>query len=188
MKRELWYLVVVRDRHGKVVSRERRKSKSFVRGWNDVIYIHTTGASDTVKDIGGVVRAITPMAHQLKMLSLASKEDEWSIAIGTGDTAVTISDYALEAVIPHGTGAGEMSYQDPTVNESVVSAPNCGFLVERAFVNNSGAEITVKESTIYSPFDAPGNSICLIRDVFVSPQAVPNGGSLSMNYTLRVTA
>ncbi|MBA7710747.1 hypothetical protein ES703_119693 [subsurface metagenome] len=193
MKRELWYSIVIRDRHGKIVSRERRKSKSFLRAWNDIICAQVTGASGYLKRIDGDdTRGISPFADNFKMTSgyVNGAENEKSIVVGSGNTAVTISDYALETLIAHGAGAGQLSYQAATVNESIVSAPNCGFLVERAFVNNSGAEITAREAGIYLRIKGPTyyGFCCGVRDVFGTPQAIPNGGSLSVNYTLRVTA
>ncbi len=83
-----------------------------------------------------------------------------------------------------------MVYQAATVNASVVAAPNCGFVVERAFVNNSGGEITVRESAIYVRMKGPiyYGYACVVRDVFAVAQAVPDGGSISISYTIRVTA
>ncbi|MBA7698237.1 hypothetical protein ES703_106913 [subsurface metagenome] len=184
MKYELWYSVVVRDRHGKVVSRERRRSRSFIRGWNDTIYVQVTGNNfDSV---------IAPNSVNLRMTSVHVNGDPHhkSIIVGSGDTPVTISDTGLAARINHGAGAGQLSYQTATVNASTVSAPNCGFIVERAFINNSGAEITVRESGI--SLRVKGVSfytfVLGVRDVLVTPQAIPNGGTLSESYTLRVTA
>ncbi len=188
MKRELWYSVVVRDRKGKVVSREQRKSRSFLKQWNQLVYILLTGVGTTVKFTDGVERAGELHANNFEVNG--DYGDIEGIVIGTGNTAPTISDYVMEALIANGSGAGEMDYQLTAVAASVVSAPNCGFLVERAFVNNSGAEITVRESGIiaYCGASAGSRRVCGIRDVFGTPQAVPNGGSLSVNYTLRVTA
>ena len=191
MKRELWYSVVVRDRHGKVVSRERRKSKSFLRQWNDIVSTQVTGVEGYLKKTDGDASLpMHPDVQNFRMNDQFGTGDQESIVVGSGNTAVTISDYAMETLIADGTGAGELSYQTPTVNEPVVSAPTCGFLVERAFVNNSGAEITAREAGIYARVKGVvmDGEACVVRDVFGTPQAIPNGGSLSVNYTLRVTA
>ena len=189
MKRELWYSVVVRDRHGKVISRERRKSKSFVRGWNETVYVNVTGVSYAVKGTdGGSGPARAP--HTLNFNMAEDATAYWGgIVIGTGNTAVDIEDFAMESAIGEGTGVGEMNYQASTVTLSVVSAPNCGFVVDRAFVNNSGGEITVRECGLYNYcYSASNFRCCGARDVLAVPQAVPNGGSISISYTVRVTA
>jgi hypothetical protein len=191
VKIQLFYKVIVRDAHGKLISRERRVSRSFVRQWNDVIWAQVTGGSGYIKRIdGNDTWGIAPIDANLNMTSVAGNEDKESIVIGTGNTAVSISDYALAASISHGTAAGAMVYQAAAVNASVVAAPNCGFVVERAFVNNSGGEITVRESAIYVRMKGPTyyGYACVVRDVFAVAQAVPDGGSISVSYTIRVRA
>lgn len=189
MKCELWYSVVVRDRHGKIVSRERHRSRSFLKQWNETVYIQMTDASLSVKGTNGAMGS-SEGAHASNFNIAAPIAATYQgIVIGTGNTAVDIEDYALETLIDEGVGAGQMNYQASTVAESVVSAPNCGFLASRSIVNNSGAEITVRESGLYIYCWSAGVfKACGVRDVFGTPQAVPNGGSLSVNYTLRVTA
>jgi len=188
MKRELWYSVVVRDRDGKIVSRERHRSRSFLKQWNELVFFLVTGVPLSVTNTDGEAYTLSEYANNFSMGGDYGAFE--GIVIGTGNTAVAIDDYSLETLIADGSGAGEMDYQLTAVGASVVSAPNCGFLVERAFVNNSGAEITVRESGLYVYCNGSAGSrrVCGVRDVFGTPQAVPNGGSLSVNYTLRVTA
>jgi len=191
MKRELWYSAVVRDPNGKVIARERRKSRSFLRQWNDIIRSQVTGATGYIKRIDAdVVKGIAPEGQNIKMTSAGGIETSQSIVVGSGDTAVTISDYYVETVIAHGAGAGELNYQAATVNDSVVSAPNCGFVVERAFINDSGGDVTVREMAICVRMKGETyfGYACIARDVLGAPQVIPNGGSLSTAYTLRVTA
>ncbi len=184
MKRELWYSVVVRDRHGKIVSRERRKSKSFLKQWNQLVYVQMNQTSLNITDTAGVSRSVSISSNAFQM-NAALGVTAYGTRVGTGTTAVAIDDYALETPIEEGTGAGQMEHLVCTVADFVVAAPNCSFLVSRAIVNNSGALITVRESGIY----ARGGSynLCAVRDVFGTPQDVPNGGSIVVNYTLRVT-
>ena len=165
--------------------------KSFVRQWNDLIYCLTVNQNTNVKLIDGSTQLVYPTdLINLRMTSVGGNEDDNSIVVGTGNTAVTISDYQLETQIAHGGGAGQLTHQTATVNASVVAAPNCGFIIERAFVNNSGGDITARESAIYVTVrvSARWEYAMVVRDVFGAPQLIPNGGSLIVNYTLRVTA
>ncbi|MBA7678522.1 hypothetical protein ES703_86798 [subsurface metagenome] len=186
MKYELWYSVVVRDRHGKVVSRERRRSKSFLKAWNEIIYIqcHYAGTVN-ITDTGNTVRAIPRHATNLTMNAPAGNIN-YGIRVGTGNTPVAIDDYALETPIAEGTGAGQMEHLVCTVATSVVAAPSCSFLVSRTIVNNSGGLITVREAGIYMFISSfvVGDAV---RDVLVAPQAVPNGGSITIDWTIKVT-
>lgn len=184
MKCELWYSVVVRDRHGKIVSRERRKAKSFLKQWNQLVYTHMAQAALDIVDTGGTPRSISAHANNFKM-NAAAGTTTYGTRVGTGNTAVVIDDYALETPIAEGVGAGQMEHLVCTVSTSVVSAPNCSHIVSRSVVNNSGLEITVREAGIYMA--TATNFLCATRDVFGAPQAVPDGGSIVVNWTLRVT-
>jgi hypothetical protein len=188
MKRELWYSVVVRDRHGKIVSRERRKSKSFLKQWNQLVYVQFSQASISITDTDGVARNMVAHSVSFQMNGPAGNLD-FGLVVGTGETAVTINDYSLEALIAEGAGVGQLNYNACDVAAYVVSAPNCSFIVSRAAINNSGVLITVKESGLNSRcWDTTSRSICGVRDVFGTPQDVPDGGSIIVNYTMRVTA
>ncbi|MBA7713760.1 hypothetical protein ES703_122770 [subsurface metagenome] len=186
MKHELWYSVVVRDRHGKVVSRERRRSRSFLKQWNQLVYVHIAAViGHTITDTGGVGQPITYKTNDFAMAAAAGVTN-YGIRVGTGNTPVVIDDHALDAPIVEGTGAGQMEHLVCTVATSVVAAPSCSFLVSRSIVNNSGAEITVKEAAIYMRMAASYYG-CAVRDVFVAPQAVPNGGTITIDWTIKVT-
>ncbi|MBA7649498.1 hypothetical protein ES703_57295 [subsurface metagenome] len=184
MKYELWYSVVVRDRHGKVLSRERRRSRSFLKQWNQLVYAHMADTAVSITDTGGTPRSITRNNVDLD-LSVSAGVTTHGIRVGTGNTAVAIDDYAVETPIEEGVGVDEMNHLICTVATSVVAAPSCSFVVSRSIVNNSAAEITVREAGIYMlmyiyPF-------CATRDVFGTPQAVPVGGTITVNWTIKVT-
>ncbi len=186
MKHELWYSVVVRDRHGKVVSRERRRSKSFLKQWNQLVYVQMATASlDGVVDTGGVGRSVTYHTNNFAMAAAAGLTT-YGIRVGTGNTAVDISDHALETPIEEGGGVEHLAC---TVADYVVAAPSCSFLVSRTITNNSGAEITVREAGIYVKmmYGSTPYYACVTRDVLITPQVVPNGGSILIEWTIGVT-
>ncbi|MBA7522895.1 hypothetical protein ES705_15015 [subsurface metagenome] len=185
MKRELWYSVVVRDRHGKVISRERHRSKSFLKQWNQLVYAHMSQSLTlTITDTGGTPRSVQFDPDNFSMDAIAGV-DTYGIRVGTGNTAVDISDYALESPIANGVGAGDLIYWLCAVADPVVAAPSCSFEVSRTMVNDSGNEITAREAGIYMKMEAFFG--CAVRDVFATPQAVPNGGAITVNWTLQVT-
>ena len=191
MKYELWYSVVVRDRHGKTISRERRRSRSFLKQWNQIVcaqmYPFNAITSSTVKDITGA--NFWPFAHSQNFrMNSPAQNTNYGIVAGTGSTAVTLTDYALEALIAQGLGAGQMDYLVCTIADASVSDPYCSFVVSRTVVNNSGALITARETGIYMmAYRAIVYYCCGVRDVLSTPQDVPDGGSITVNYTLRVS-
>ncbi len=186
MKPELWYSVVVRDRHGRVVSRESRKSRSFVKQWNQVVYVQMRQTTLSIKIITGSSVSIAPFNTFFHIKRTAGNADI-GIVVGLSSDAVAIDDYALGSLIAEGTGVNQMNYLACTVAPFVVAAPSCYFVCSRSIVNNSAAEITVREAGIYSQMKAFDNSGCMTRDVFGTPQAVPIGGTITVNWTIKVT-
>ncbi len=194
MKPELWYSVVVRDRNGKVISQERRRSRSFLKAWNQVVcaqmYPFNTSVSSTLITITGESRWPFAASENFRMNGPAGNTN-YGIVVGTGSTPVTVTDYALDALIPQGLGAGQMDYLACSVADASVSDPHCSFVVSRSATNNSGGSITVRETGIYmiaqrlSP--TTNYYCCGARDVLGTPQEVPDGGSITVNYTLRVS-
>jgi len=196
-RRRLWYKVTVRDRDGKVLSREEKKSRSFLGLWNKIIWTQIAGASFPaslmVTDINGSSwpLGVGTSGYNFRM-NAGAQNTNYGIVIGTDDTPVTVTDYRMGALIAQGFGAGQMDYMAQVINASVVADPNCDFLMSRQMANNSGGLITVKESGLYmmmerslSPFwTAYG---CVVRDVFTTPQDIPDGGGITVEYTLRVT-
>lgn len=188
MKYELWYSVVVRDRQGKVVSRERRKSRSFLKQWNQLVYVQMAQPSYlTIKNTAGGDELVPGDTYNFRWYSQSEGQDFVAIVIGTDNTPVTVSDYSLGAKISEGGGAGQMHYLQCSPEVSQVSDQNCGFLSSNSMVNNSGADITVRESGIYVRMKTFTTYCCGVRDVFGTPQVVPNGGSITINYTTRVS-
>ena len=197
MKREFWYKAMVRDRDGKVLSQEEKKSRSFLGLWNKIIWTQIAGASFPaslmVTDIDGSSwpLGVGTSGNNFRM-NAGAESPSMGIVIGTSNTPVDVSDYRMDTLIAQGFGAGQMDYMAMVINASVVADPDCDFFMSRQMANNSGGLITVRESGIYvmmerslSPFwTAYG---CVVRDVFTTPQDVPDGGGITIEYTLRVT-
>ncbi len=181
MKYELWYSVVVRDRHGKVISRERRRSRSFLKQWNQLVYVQMARTALSIKDTAGVPKSVDTHGNNFRMTAALGVTD-YGIRVGTGDTAVAIDDFALKIPIEEGGGVEHLVC---TVATFVVAAPSCSFLVSRSIVNNSPGVITVREAAIYMRMSV--FYCCATRDVFVTPQAVPIGGSITIDWTIQVT-
>jgi len=196
MKRELWYKAIVQDHDGKLLSQEERKSRSFLGLWNKIIWTQMTGASYPalmVTDINGSgwPLGVGTSGYNFRM-NAGAEDPSMGIVIGTSNTPVDVSDYRMGALIAQGLGAGQMDYMAMVINASVVADPNCDFFMSRQMANNSGGLITVRESGIYvmmerslSPFwTAYG---CVVRDIFSTSQDVPDGGGITIEYTLRIT-
>ena len=193
---ELWYAVAVKDRHGKLVSREIKPAHSFLKQWNEFIYFFHSSGNIYPKITTGASTKLDSHNDNFRMNG-AEGDTNLGIVIGTDNTPVAIDDYAMIAKINEGYGAGQMHHLENTFEAPVISAPSCGFSISRIIVNNSDGLITVREAGIYHQHcyrwgphadDFYYYFSCGVRDVFAVPQDVPDGGSITINYTLQVTA
>ncbi len=185
MKYELWYEIIVRDRNGKVKSRKRRRSRSFLKQWNQIVYIQMREATISVTDTGGVGRSTARHKNHFVMEGGVGAT-AYGIRVGTGSTAVAIADYALETPIAEGAAAGQMNHGATVAATSVLSAPSAYFVVSRTMTNNSGGPITVTEAAIYGRLGV-SYYCCLTREVFAG-ELVVDTDTITINWTIQVTA
>lgn len=180
----------VRDRNGKVLRRRGYPLRSFLRAYNHLLCAQTRQQANPspaieTNDTGGTLRSLR-------------NGDDWGcnagtaytaigIRVGTDNTAVDIEQHALQAPIAEGAGAGQMNHQTTSFNFIGVVGDVCSFEIERVIVNNSGGGIGVEEMAIYCRGNTVGDTtrfFCITRDL--ASEAVPDGGSITVTYTIRV--
>jgi hypothetical protein len=189
MKETLLYRVEVRDRQGELVKELEAPSRSFVCAWNQGLYVLNRHTGYNIIDTGGTARYISYSSSVLRA-SAGVGEINYGIRIGKGSVPVTINDYALATPCGEGTGADQFLHQAMSSASPVVNGSEISFWVRRVMVNNSGSTISgIREIgcyviTKYSPL------YCSLgyRDVLPGPVSVPDGGSITVTYTLKVIA
>jgi len=199
----LEYEVEVRDKSGKLISRQHGKSHSWLKQFIQMIMAEWQFASGggnppavTINDETGTGRSMPP-AYSGTFNSCAwainapANSSEYGVKVGGGDTPNSLLTYALASPISHGTGLGQLVYGAHTI-ESVInpSGGDLTFRVTRVFTNNSGASVTVKEIGITTKrYDqtSTNRTFLFIRDVLPSPTSVPDGASLTIRYTVKIT-
>jgi len=185
MKNELWYSVVVRDPKGKVTFREKGKSRSFLKQWNELLYGHMTAINVSIRSTTNIANSTSENVINWKIKGTT----QYGLVLGTDDTPVAIDDYKLGAEIANGYIADTMFREASDNTPAVVVGNNCSFKTNRTFVNWSGGSITVKEMGIICVFYSGGNKYMqATRDVFVTPLVVVYGGGVVAEYTLEVEA
>jgi hypothetical protein len=107
---------------------------------------------------------------------------------GTGTNAVTMTDYALQTLITHGSGAGQLSYGATTFGPPTTSGKTRYFEFQRSLMNNSGGDITVNEIGIYIYPTSQSYYYMFLRDVLSSGITLSNGQALTIRYRVSVTA
>lgn len=186
---------VVRDPEGKSISDTGQKpSKSFVinflklfhavfDGPTGIYYVKATdGSQDIYYYPGG------PCSQYLQ-IDAPINNGLYGLVVGTGDTAEDNEDYKLETQLTEGVGAGNITHGEVVFEDTAVVGVNVDLVLKRAFSNNTGSTITVKEAGIYNAHLEGGSKhyFCIVRDVLAAPVEVPDKCSLTIYYTLRTT-
>ncbi len=172
-----------------------RKSESFVRQFFEMLYINLSAVTMLnpypVRDTNNVIKYI-PLTWSLFACNAVIGAITSGIVVGTGNTAPTINDYALQTIVLHDAApptAGRMQYGAVTFGAPSSDSTISQFTITRNFANASGGSITVNEIGLYvqaDPGATPGSTgVCYhlaIRDVIPGGIAVPNGQTLTVNY------
>jgi len=190
---QLLLRAVVRDPDGKVITDTGRKpSKCFVIQFLEFLYFWFQGTNagmQTATQIHGTEDNFYWAGRgNLIRLKAPVNEGLYGIVVGTGDTAATNVDYKLDAKIAEGAGAGQITHGVTIAGITAVVGANVDLETKRAFTNNSGSTITVKEAGFYSEQNLFGDpQFCMVRDVQSPAIEVQNRCSLTIYYTFRTT-
>jgi len=183
----LFYTVVVTDKKGKELKRISAPSESYVQQWNQILNAFTSAANKTIKDTGGINRDGTPDTSNFSA-NAGAGEDKYGIRVGKGTTAVAITDYALESPLGEGVGLNQLQHQAMTFTEPSVAGSTCSFTAKRTMINTSGVTITgSREIGCYIGFSSSDWYAMGFRDVLPSAVYIPDGGAITVTYTIKVT-
>jgi len=192
----LAYEIIVTDRKGQVVRRIKAPSRSYVEAWNKIRSAMAHSAPEStnyrvVKDITGTNRNIYYRYNNLYCYGNIGEVDK-GIRAGKGSTPVAISDYVLEIPIDEGGGVDQLKHQLTYFTSPAVAGDTCSFITYRSLVNDSGAEIAgIREIGLYVKAGKQGDSeysFLAVRDVLPGGVSIPDGGAITVRYTLAVTA
>lgn len=194
MKTLLYYQITLLDQDFRVVKHYRRRvAHSFVEQYIQHLHALASAAVEAgVVDTGSVTRTIrTATSAESHMRTLAAAaENTFGLMVGTGSTAVTMTDRALDTKIVHGTSSGQMEHGASTHSAPQQSGDDASWTQTRVFTNSSGGSITVAETGIYCTTEDTGNTnreFLLVRDVLGSSVAVADNQSISVTYTIKIS-
>ena len=87
-----------------------------------------------------------------------------------------------------GIGAGQMEHMAQTFSFVGVAGNQCSFETQRVFVNNSGAQVAVRETAIYMTVYYPTTAAYIMAARDLISEDVPDGGAVTVTYTIRIVA
>ncbi|GAI45370.1 unnamed protein product [marine sediment metagenome] len=179
--------LTVKDKNGKVTDHRVMRSKSFLRQFLELLWIQAFQIPEvapySVRDVNNLLVDICESGFTFAADGDAGVVTH-GIIVGTGTTAPTIDNYAIETLIAHGVGAGQLQYSAVAFGAPASDATTSQFTVTRDFANASGGAITVNEIGLYVKgykFDVT-YYFMTIRDVIAGGISVPDGQTLTVNY------
>jgi hypothetical protein len=156
--------------------------------WLFYALINNGQGSVGMYDITGTSRTVTWYNTTRCQVNGPAGNLNYGIIAGTGTNPVTMTDYALQTVIAHGTGAGQLDYAAVTFGSPTTSGKTRYFEFSRALTNSSGDTITVNEIGVYIYPTSQSYYYMFLRDVLPSGVQVGNGQVLTIKYRVSVTA
>ena len=186
------------DKKGQLLEKIKRKSRSFLKQFIQLIEVQTNQSSKTIQDITGTDRTVDVKDINLFCVPGGGygytdptkrnvQVENVGIVVGSGTTAVTPSDIKLETKIAHGTGSGQLVYLGCGLKPVVISGSDAYVDLVRFFENQSGGNVTINEVGIYAIAATQQYGFCICRDVLSSSITVADGQLLKVRYRIKVT-
>lgn len=138
----------------------------------------------TIKDTGGTDRLFDQDRQYIMRATAGATATTYGILVGTGTTAVDRDDYALDTLIAHGVGAGQLYYQACTVTGPTAITGGYREAIARQVDNSSGGSITVEEVglAIQFTYTPTATSYALILRDLTGSVAIADAASKLFTY------
>jgi hypothetical protein len=186
-----YWSIWLHEKDGEVAQAYTLGARSFTRWIADALEVWLAGRSSnqtTVKDTGGTDRTTATSATNLStnwIVAAGGGVVTHGIVVGTGTDAEAITNNALQTLIAHGTGSGQLSYGAVAVGAATAVGSSAEITVTRSMTNGSGSIVTAQEFGLYIQFTYTTSTtgfFCGVRDLI--EQAVNNGQVLTAVLTL----
>ncbi|MCK9570052.1 hypothetical protein M0R72_14005 [Candidatus Pacearchaeota archaeon] len=172
------------------------RSHTWVRNFYNALFAASFGGLTGYGPDGdggaGSLKIRTQSGDYLNNISSAhfpSLESAGGIILGTGDTAYSFEDYKPDALIAHGTGAGQMTYGTMSHQVPVYTSGTKEWAqtIKRVCNNNSSGAIAVAEVLLVGNYINYTYSPVCARDVLASTDTINVGGQYTVTYTVKLT-
>ena len=179
------------------------RSQSWVRNAYNIVmtqlcgidsaYVASYGAGGTYnKNTAGTNTGSSEATFQIRFVTTSGwlgtlGTDSRGIVVGTGTGAEDFEDYALDAAVANGTGAGQLSYaaQETTIAAYTAGTKTWASTMVRYLNNNSGGAIVVGETGIYAyVYTGAAYDTMVCRDLQDPTVSVADTAQLKVTYTI----
>ena len=189
------YQLVLSDRHHTLHDTGLVSCHSFTKQFAQLMYnmglwISAFAPAAVTSIAGSSITQVKNSSNQFLMglrTDASTTTSTYGIQVGTGTTAESINDTALNTQIAHGTSVGQLQYGAMSYGAPSTTATTTTFRFTRVFTNGSGGTITVQEIGLASVAETvTTNRFLLLRDL-TGAVAVTDGQQLTVNYDFTTT-
>lgn len=183
MKLEAYITWEIRDKNGQLKDYSKQKANSIVRSFIDILYatfIETgfvSGGVDTTDNTRSLV------SNSVMNVAALLNNATYGLVVGTGSTAVAVTQTKLVTKIANGTGSGQLTHGAVALTTPATAGSTRSFTIQRTFTNNSSGSITINEVGIYVQVV----SWYFMIDRTLSTKTIGVGTSGTLTYTIGVT-
>jgi len=183
----LFVEVEVKDKEGKVIQRHKQEAKSFLYGF--MLILNELFSGDTSPNAQNPANncascSMGSAGNPIFSVVAPSGNDNYGILIGSGNTPNNVNTCALQSLISNSTMSyGQTAFAGGVNTNSTNNTVY--FQIQRQFTNNSGNSVTIAEVGL--AIQGGGCYPLIARDVLSSSVTVPNGGTLTVTYTIQLT-
>jgi len=165
--------------NGKVIKRYPwKRANSLLKAFIQVLITQMSEANQVIKDTGGVDR--NGGGYSYNFACGTGVQTDQGIVIGTGTTAVTMTDHKLETQV-----TTNIVHQQQTYAAESPDTSTWRVATSRGFINNTGSTLSIKEVGLYVYFSSNLYRVCIDRTLYAVD--VSNGATLTLTYRLTVT-
>jgi hypothetical protein len=186
MSIKAYVYATIQDKEGKKIYRVRKRAKSFVKAFIGILARSMLGSTSSVTvpviDTGGTARStVYPQMHTQAGVG----DTSYGIVVGSVATAVTIDDYKLGGLIPHGTVTGQLQYGGMSiVGTFIVSGNKASIKIGRTLTNPSSTDAVVFQEVGLYVYDE-SYKYCIDRTLFTG--TIPPSGNAQIIYEIAAT-
>jgi len=173
------------NKTGKLVFKKEQLMKSFLKNW--IYFAHTMGAG-LITDVAiDTASANVTLGYTNQWNWIGPLADvNYGIVVGTGNTAVAITDVSLVTKILEGITIGKLSHALGTMGNVTVSGSTAYFLLARSFNNAYAGSITIEEVGLIIRNVTQGKYLLIARDL-TGGIAVAENQTFVGTYTIGTT-
>jgi hypothetical protein len=200
------YLDFKKFKGGEEVYHHREEGHSWVRNAYNLMFsvmadaggddsnLFGAGQMSAKVTTGGIAHSSSGVPYRLSGNTTGTgfvhtqTNNSYGIQVGTGNAAFSAEQNVLDALVPYGSGAGQLFY-------GLMGATSCVYdsqtktwtaKIQRIFENTSGGSITIAEVglTWYGYMFKAANTYLMARDVLGTPVVLADGEVLRVTYEI----